>query len=149
VVPKSLQARTRSGDRKPLHPLWLRRMTTKFNGVSYVVQRAAEALYGAEGRQQVAGLIAHYLGNARVLRAALEAAGLAVYGGVNAPYIWVKAPDGVSSWDMFDLMLEEANIVITPGSGFGHAGEGFFRLSAFNSRANAEEAGERIRALPL
>jgi len=145
VVPKSLLARTKSGEKKPLHPLWNRRMSTKFNGVSYIVQRAAEALYSPEGKKEVAELIAHYMGNAQILREA--AAGLDVYGGVNAPYIWVKTPDSLSSWEMFDRMLQEANIVITPGSGFGSAGEGYFRISAFNSRANAEEAGRRIKAL--
>lgn len=145
VVPKSLLARTKAGEKKPLHPLWNRRMCTKFNGVSYIVQRAAEALYSPEGKEEVAELIAHYMGNARILREA--AVGLEVFGGVNAPYIWVGTPNGLSSWEMFDRMLTEANIVITPGSGFGSAGEGYFRISAFNSRANAEEAGRRIKAL--
>jgi len=149
VVPKTLLAKTRNGERKPLHPLWNRRMSTKFNGVSYIVQRGAEALYSPEGKAQVAALITHYMGNATILRDAATAAGMQVFGGVNAPYIWVKTPNGISSWDMFDLMLEEANIVITPGSGFGSAGEGYFRISAFNSRANAEEAARRIKALAL
>lgn len=147
VVPKSLQARTKSGEKRPLHPLWNRRMSTKFNGVSYIVQRAAEALYSAGGKAQVAALIKHYLGNAEILRHAVEKAGLRVWGGVNAPYIWVKAPEGVTSWEMFDRMLSEANIVITPGSGFGSAGEGYFRISAFNSRENAEEVARRIDAI--
>jgi len=145
VVPKSLMARTRGGEKKPLHPLWNRRMSTKFNGVSYIVQRAAESLYSPEGKEEVAGIIAHYMGNAQILRQATG--GLEVHGGVNAPYIWVKTPNGLTSWEMFDLMLQEANIVITPGSGFGSAGEGYFRISAFNSRANAEEASRRIKAL--
>jgi LL-diaminopimelate aminotransferase len=145
VVPKTLLARAKSGERKPLHPLWNRRMSTKFNGVSYIVQRAAEALYSPEGKQQVGALIEHYMGNAKILREG--AAGLDVFGGINAPYIWVKTPSGLSSWEMFDRMLKEANIVITPGSGFGGAGEGYFRISAFNSRANAEEAARRITAL--
>ena len=144
VVPKTLLAKTGGGERKPLHPLWNRRMSTKFNGVSYIVQRAAEALYSSEGKTQVRALIEHYMGNAKILREAAREAGLAVFGGVNAPYIWVKTPEGVSSWAMFDKMLGEANIVITPGSGFGSAGEGYFRISAFNSRANAEEAARRI-----
>ncbi len=147
VVPKTLLARTRSGEQKPLHPLWNRRMSTKFNGVSYLVQRAAEALYTAEGKAQVRALLDHYMGNARILRGAVEAAGLRVWGGENAPYIWVKAPAGTTSWEMFDRMLHEANVVITPGSGFGSAGEGYFRISAFNSRANAEEVVRRIGAL--
>lgn len=147
VVPKSLLARTRSGEKKPLHPLWNRRASTKFNGVSYIVQRAAEALYTPEGKEQIRALIEHYMGNAKILRAACEATDLQVFGGVNAPYIWVKTPPGISSWDMFDMMLNDANIVVTPGSGFGSAGEGYFRISAFNSRANAEEAARRIKAM--
>jgi LL-diaminopimelate aminotransferase len=147
VVPKSLNAQTKDGTFQPLHPLWLRRMTTKFNGVSYVTQRAAEALYTPEGRAQVQALIGHYLGNASVLRDGAKKAGLKVFGGVNAPYIWVKAPKGVTSWQAFDKILGEANVVITPGSGFGSKGEGYFRISAFNSRANAEEVARRLPAL--
>ena len=144
VVPKSLLARTAQGELKPLHPLWNRRMSTKFNGVSYIVQRAAEALYSPEGKEQVRELITHYMGNAAILREAAQAAGMPVFGGVNAPYIWVGTPHGISSWQMFDRMLNEANVVITPGSGFGSKGEGYFRISAFNSRANAEEVARRI-----
>ena len=147
VVPKTLLASTASGERKPLHPLWLRRHTTKFNGVSYIVQRGAEALYSAEGQTQVAGLIAHYMGNAKILREAASSIGLRVYGGVNAPYIWCSTPAGIASWEMFDRMLHEANVVITPGSGFGAMGEGYFRISAFNSRANVEEVARRIKAI--
>ena len=149
VVPKTLMASTASGEQKPLHPLWARRHTTKFNGVSYIVQRGAEALYSAEGKAQVAALIAHYMGNARILREAAVAAGLRVYGGVNAPYIWVSTPAGTTSWEMFDRMLGEANVVITPGSGFGAMGEGWFRISAFNTRTNAEEVARRIGAMKL
>jgi LL-diaminopimelate aminotransferase len=145
VIPKALQGTTASGEKKALHPLWSRRHSTKFNGVSYPVQRAAEALYSAEGKKEVAGLIGHYMGNAKILREAAEAAGLKVYGGVHAPYIWVATPKGLSSWEVFDRMLQEANIVITPGSGFGSAGEGYFRISAFNSRAKAEEAAARLK----
>jgi LL-diaminopimelate aminotransferase len=122
-------------------------MATKFNGVSYIVQRAAEALYSPEGKAQIAGLIEHYMGNAKILREAVAAAGLGVWGGVNAPYIWVQTPQGVTSWEMFDRMLNEANVVITPGSGFGSAGEGYFRISAFNSRSNVEEVARRIGAM--
>ncbi len=147
VVPKSLLATTASGERKPLHPLWLRRTTTKFNGVSYIVQRAAEALYSPEGRSQTRALIDHYMGNARILTAGARAAGLTTFGGVNAPYIWVQCPPGLSSWQAFDKILGEANVVITPGSGFGSKGEGFFRVSAFNSRANAEEVARRLQSL--
>ncbi len=147
VVPKTLLGRTTTGERKPLHPLWSRRMTTKFNGVSYLVQRAAEALYSPEGKAQVRGLIEHYLGNAQVLRGGARKAGLKVFGGVNAPYIWVRTPKAVSSWQAFDEILTQASVVITPGSGFGSKGEGFFRISAFNSRANAEEVARRLQEL--
>ncbi|MEI8234629.1 MAG: LL-diaminopimelate aminotransferase [Verrucomicrobiota bacterium] len=147
VVPKTLLAATASGERKPLHPLWNRRMSTKFNGVSYIVQRGAEALYTPEGQAQVRGLIGHYMGNAAILRAAAQDVGLPVFGGVNAPYIWVGTPNGLTSWELFDRMLTQAHVVITPGSGFGSHGEGYFRISAFNSRANAEEVARRIRAL--
>jgi len=147
VVPKTLMAATSGGEQKPLHPLWLRRMATKFNGVSYIVQRGAEALYSPAGNKQVRALIEHYLGNAKVLVAGAEAAGLTVYGGLNAPYIWVQTPKGLSSWQAFDKILNEANVVITPGSGFGSKGEGYFRISAFNSRANAEEVARRLKTL--
>ena len=147
MVPKTLLAQTKDGEFKPLHPLWNRRSATKFNGVSYIVQRAAEALYTDEGKAQVQALIGHYMGNAAVLRAGAKKAGLKVYGGVNAPYIWVKTPKGVTSWQAFDKILGEANVVITPGSGFGSKGEGFFRISSFNSRANAEEVAKRLPAL--
>src|SRR2546425_2001734 len=147
VVPKTLKAITSRGEQKPLHPLWLRRMATKFNGVSYIVQRGAEALYSPPGKAQVRALIEHYLGNAKVLVAGARAAGLTVYGGVNAPYIWVQTPNGLSSWQAFDRILNEANVVITPGSGFGSKGEGYFRISAFNSRANAEDVARRLKAL--
>ncbi|EDY21190.1 aminotransferase class I and II [Chthoniobacter flavus Ellin428] len=147
VVPKTLLASTAKGEHKPLHPLWARRHTTKFNGVSYVVQRGAEAIYTPEGKQQVKALLDHYMGNAKILREAAAAVGLRVYGGVNAPYIWVSTPAGTTSWQMFDRMLNEANVVITPGSGFGAMGEGYFRISAFNSRANAEEVARRMKAI--
>lgn len=149
VMPKTLMAKTASGEKKPLHPLWLRRQTTKFNGVSYIVQRGAWALYSEEGKQQVRALIEYYLGNARILREAAGKAGWPTWGGVDAPYIWVKCPGGLNSWQMFDKMLTEANVVITPGAGFGAAGEGYFRISAFNSRANAEEVARRILALKV
>jgi LL-diaminopimelate aminotransferase len=147
VVPKTVQAQTAAGEFKPLHPLWSRRMATKFNGVSYLVQRAAEALYSAEGQAQVRALIEHYLGNAQVLRSGAKKAGLKVFGGVNAPYIWIRPPAGITSWQAFDKILGEANVVITPGSGFGSKGEGYFRISAFNSRANAEEVARRLQEL--
>jgi LL-diaminopimelate aminotransferase len=147
VVPKTLLASTASGEKKPLHPLWARRHTTKFNGTSYIVQRGAEALYSSEGKKQVAALIAHYMGNAKILREAAASLGWQVVGGVNAPYIWCSTPGGITSWQMFDRMLGEANVVITPGSGFGSAGEGWFRISAFNSRANVEEVARRMKAI--
>ena len=147
VVPKELQGETSSGEKKPLHPLWARRQSTKFNSVSYPVQRAAEALYSDAGKDQVAALIAHYMGNAKLLRDACADLGLAVYGGENAPYVWVACPEGVDSWGMFDRMLGEANVVITPGAGFGAAGEGFFRISAFNSRENVEEVCRRLKEI--
>jgi LL-diaminopimelate aminotransferase len=147
VMPKSVRARTEDGRRLPLHPLWQRRWSTKSNGVSYPVQRGAEALYSPEGRRQMRVLIDHYMGNAAILRAAVENAGLKVFGGVNAPYLWIKTPDGLTSWQTFDRMLRELNVVITPGAGFGAQGEGYFRLSAFNSRANAEEVARRLAKL--
>ena len=147
VMPKTLLARTESGKKLPLHPLWHRRWSTKANSVSYPVQRAAEALYSDEGRKQCRALIEHYMGNARVLRVACEKIGLAVYGGTNAPYIWVRTPKGLTSWQMFDRMLREINVVVTPGAGFGAQGEGYFRISAFNSRENAEEVARRLKEL--
>ncbi|HAV61694.1 MAG TPA: LL-diaminopimelate aminotransferase [Verrucomicrobiales bacterium] len=145
VVPKTVLAKTSSGEQRSVHPLWLRRSTTKFNGVSYPIQRAAEAVYSPDGKAQCRALIEHYMGNARILCDAVKSAGLSVFGGVNAPYIWVQAPKGMTSWQMFDRILSEAAIVITPGSGFGSKGEGYFRISAFNSRANAEEAARRLK----
>ena len=147
VVPKNLTALCSNGEHRPIHPLWHRRFTTKFNGVSYITQRGAAALYSEKGRAEVATLISHYMGNAAILREAVEASGLKVYGGVNAPYIWVHGPAGQTSWQIFDRMLNEANIVVTPGSGFGRAGEGYFRISAFNSREKALEAAARIKAM--
>ena len=147
VLPKSVLARTENGRRLPLHLLWQRRWSTKSNSVSYPVQRGAEALYSQEGRKQVGALIAHYMGNAKLLRDAVADAGLEAFGGVNAPYIWVKTSEGLTSWQMFDRMLRELNVVITPGAGFGAQGEGYFRISAFNSRANAEEVARRLRDL--
>lgn len=147
VVPKALKGQAQSGEEVQIHPLWARRSSTKFNGVSYPVQKAAEALYSPEGKEQVAALVEHYMGNAKILKEAVESVGLKAFGGVHAPYIWIKTPEGVSSWDMFDRMLEEAHTVVTPGSGFGSAGEGYFRISAFNSRENAEEVAKRIKNL--
>ncbi len=147
VMPKTVLARTESGKKLPLHPLWHRRWSTKSNSVSYPVQRAAEALYSGEGRKQCRALIDHYMGNAKILRTACEEIGLKVYGGENAPYVWVRTPAGLTSWQMFDRMLKEINVVITPGAGFGAQGEGYFRVSAFNSRENAEEVARRVKNL--
>jgi len=146
VLPKTVLARTESGKKKlPLHPLWHRRWSTKSNSVSYPVQRAAEALYSNEGRKQCRALIEHYMGNARILSSGCEEIGLRVYGGENAPYVWVKTPTGLTSWETFDRLLNEINVVITPGVGFGAQGEGYFRVSAFNSRQNAEEVARRLK----
>jgi LL-diaminopimelate aminotransferase len=149
VMPKSLLARTKSGKKLPLHPLWHRRWSTKSNSVSYPVQRAAEALYTVEGKEQVATLIAHYMGNAKILGDACRKLGLQVFGGVNAPYIWVRTPNGLTSWEMFDRLLKDMNVVVTPGSGFGAQGEGYVRISAFNSRQNAEEVARRLEKLEV
>ncbi len=145
VMPKSVLARTDSGKKLPLHPLWNRRWSTKSNSVSYPVQRAAEALYSDEGRKQCRTLVEHYMGNAKILREACEQIGLEVYGGVNAPYVWVKTPKGLTSWQMFDRLLKEVKVVVTPGAGFGAQGEGYFRISAFNSRENAKEVAQRLK----
>ena len=147
VMPKSVLARTENGRRLPLHPLWQRRWSTKSNSVSYPVQRGAEALYLPEGGKQSRALIEHYMGNAKILRTAAANAGLEVFGGINAPYIWVKSPNGLTSWQMFDRMLRELNVVITPGAGFGAQGEGYVRISAFNSRENAEKVARQLQKL--
>jgi len=144
VVPKTLMAKAADGSDVELWKLWNRRQSTKFNGVPYIVQRAAEAVYSEEGQAQIKALVSFYMENAKIIREQLTAAGLAVYGGVNAPYVWVKTPNGLSSWDFFDKLLHTCNVVGTPGSGFGAAGEGYFRISAFNSRENVEEAMQRI-----
>jgi LL-diaminopimelate aminotransferase len=144
VVPKALTGATASGERVPVNPLWLRRQTTKFNGVSYPVQRAAAAVYTPEGLRQTGEQIAHYMGNAARLREGLGRAGFTLFGGENAPYIWMKTPRGLGSWEFFDRLLQEAHVVGTPGAGFGPSGEGYLRLSAFNSRENVEEAIGRI-----
>ncbi|MEO0803334.1 MAG: LL-diaminopimelate aminotransferase [Cyanobacteria bacterium J06642_2] len=144
VVPKSLMGIAGDGSKVALHQLWNRRQSTKFNGVSYIVQRGAEAVYSEVGQAQIKDLVAFYLENAAIVRDKLTAVGMQVYGGVNAPYVWVKTPDGLSSWDFFDKLLKEAHVVGTPGAGFGAAGEGYFRISAFNSRENVNEAMQRI-----
>ncbi len=147
VVPRELTASDGAGNEHALHSLWARRVATKFNGTSYPIQRAAAAVYTEAGQAQVNDLINHYIGNAKILYEAAHSAGLEVFGGTNAPYIWVKTPNGAPSWDIFDKVLNEASVVITPGAGFGNAGEGYFRISAFNSRDNAEEVAKRIQAM--
>jgi len=145
VVPEEVMGTTATGERYSFNKLWLRRTTTKFNGASYPVQKAAAAVYSDEGWKQTREIIDYYMENARIIREGLAAAGLTVYGGINAPYIWLKTPGGMSSWDFFDKLLTECNVVGTPGSGFGPSGEGFFRLSAFGNRDNVIEAVERIK----
>lgn len=147
VVPRGLMGRAMNGEKVEIWGLWNRRQCTKFNGVSYIVQRAAEAVYSSEGAAEVKALVAFYMENAAIIRNALSAAGLQVYGGEQAPYVWIKTPEGSDSWGFFDNLLSGANVVGTPGSGFGAAGEGYFRLSAFNSRANVEEAMARLKKL--
>lgn len=144
VVPKTLTAKAADGTDVQLWKLWNRRQSTKFNGVSYIVQRGAEAVYSEEGTAQIKSLVNFYMENAAIIREKLTNAGLQVHGGVNAPYVWVKTPNNLSSWDFFDKLLHTCNVVGTPGSGFGAAGEGYFRISAFNSRENVEEAMKRI-----
>lgn len=147
VIPGSVTGSTGSGERVPLKQLWGRRHSTKFNGASYPVQRGAEAIYSEAGKAEVGELVKHYMINAKLLREACEGLGLQVWGGENAPYVWVGCPEGVSSWGMFDRMLEGAQVVVTPGAGFGAAGEGFFRISAFNSRENVMEVCQRLAAM--
>ena len=142
VIPRSL---VRSG--QSLYDLWMRRQSTKFNGTAYVIQRAAEAAYSDEGKAQIAEMIGYYMNNAKVIRAGLEEAGLKVYGGTDSPYIWFRAPGGMGSWEFFDRLLTEANVVTTPGEGFGPSGAGFIRLTAFGDAENTAEAVRRIKAI--
>ena len=144
VIPKNLKGLSSTNEEIELWPLWNRRQSTKFNGVSYVVQKGAEAVYSLEGKKQVRGLIDFYMENAKIMKNKLQNSGYKVYGGDNAPYIWIKVPDQMTSWDFFDFLLQKVSVVGTPGSGFGLAGEGYFRLSAFNSRSNVLDAMERI-----
>lgn len=149
VVPKSLKGRAGDGSPVDLYRLWMRRHTTKFNGISYIVQRGAEAVYSPAGKEQVGKLVAFYLENAKLIREGLQKLGLTVFGGVNAPYVWIQTAGGATSWSFFDTLLRDANVVCTPGSGFGAAGEGYVRLSAFNTRANVEEALRRLGLIGL
>ncbi|HEX3031408.1 MAG TPA: aminotransferase class I/II-fold pyridoxal phosphate-dependent enzyme, partial [Bacillota bacterium] len=145
VVPKEVMVYDAKGKAHSLNPLWLRRQTTKFNGVSYPVQAAAAAIYSPEGQREIREVIDYYMANAVIIREGLESAGFKVLGGVNAPYIWLKTPDNMGSWDFFDKLIKEANVVGTPGAGFGAGGEGYFRLTAFGSRENTLEAIQRIK----
>ncbi len=144
VVPKNLCAYTKEGETVFLNPLWNRRQCTKFNGVSYVVQRAAEAVYTEDGQKEIQKNICYYKENAKRMREGLKEAGFTIFGGVNSPYIWLKVPEGLTSWEFFDELLEKAHVVGTPGVGFGACGEGYFRLTAFNTKENTEEAMKRI-----
>ncbi len=145
VIPENLCGTTSSGEKIPLKNLWLRRQSTKFNGTAYIIQRGAAAIYSDEGQAQIKTLIDYYMINAKIIRAGLTAAGFTVYGGINAPYIWLKTPNNLSSWNFFDELLKKYKIVGTPGAGFGSCGEGFFRLTSFGSRENTLAAMERLK----
>jgi LL-diaminopimelate aminotransferase len=147
VVPKDLMGYTASGQARPVHALWERRQSTKYNGVSYPVQRGAAACYTPQGRQAVRAMVDFYRANAALMKQQLAAAGYTVYGADNAPYLWIACPAGLDSWGFFDKLLTQAHVVSTPGAGFGAAGEGYIRLSAFQHRDQVEEALERIRRL--
>ena len=147
VVPKELKGYDSEGNEVEINPLWNRRQTTKFNGASYPVQKAAEATYSEEGKKEIQDVIDYYMANAKIIRESLSDLGLEVYGGVSSPYIWVKTPNDMDSWAFFDLLLNEANVIGTPGSGFGPSGEGYLRLTAFNTLENTKEAMDRISKL--
>lgn len=147
VIPNELNATTTKGELVPVKPLWTRRQTTKFNGVSYPVQRAAAAVYSTDGKKEVKAIISYYLENARIMRESLSASGYEIFGGINAPYVWIKTKNKLSSWEFFDKLLKEANVVGTPGSGFGPSGEGYFRFSAFADRENVILAMDRIKMI--
>lgn len=147
IIPKELEAYTESGEKIQLNKLWNRRHTTKFNGVPYIIQKAAEAVYSEEGKKQVQELIGYYMSNAKIIRESLSEMGFEIFGGINAPYIWLKTPNNMTSWEFFDLLLEKANVVGTPGVGFGPSGEGYFRLTAFGKKEATIEAMDRLKAL--
>jgi len=149
VIPQELMGYTSNGETVSLNKLWNRRHTTKFNGVPYIIQRAAEACYSPEGKKQVRDTIEYYMNNAHIIRGGLSEQGLQVYGGINSPYIWVKTPDGLTSWGFFDYLLNKLNIVGTPGIGFGPSGEGYLRLTAFNTLENTKEAVSRFRNMSI
>lgn len=147
VIPKTVKGYTKSGEPIELNKLWNRRHSTKFNGVAYIVQRGAEAVYSEEGQKQIKEAIAYYMENARIIREGISSTGIKTFGGVNSPYIWLKTPEGYDSWQFFDKLLKEVHVVGTPGVGFGPSGEGYFRLTAFGSRENTVKAIERIKSL--
>ncbi len=149
IVPKEVMGYTREGEAVPLNQLWNRRQTTKFNGSPYIIQRGAEAVYTEEGQKQIKDLVAYYMSNAKVIREGLLNLGIEVFGGVNAPYIWLKTPNNLDSWGFFDKLLKEAHLVGTPGVGFGPNGQGYFRLTAFGNKEVTEEAVERFQKLKL
>ena len=149
VVPKELKLYTKTGEEVSANKIWNRRQCTKFNGVPYITQKGAEATYSAEGKKQIKENINYYLENAKIIKEGLEEAGFTVYGGVNSPYIWLKVPEGLTSWEFFDKLLEDVNVVGTPGSGFGPHGEGYFRLTAFGKKEDTIEAVERIKKLKV
>ena len=149
TIPKQLNGYTKNNEKISLNKLWNRRTCTKFNGVPYIVQRAAEATYSEKGKKQIEENIEYYLENARIIKEGLEDAGFTCYGGINSPYIWLKVPEGLTSWEFFDKLLEEVNVVGTPGSGFGKSGEGYFRLTAFNTKEKTIEAIERIKKMNI
>jgi LL-diaminopimelate aminotransferase len=145
VIPKELLAYTKNGEAYSLNKLWYRRQTTKFNGAPYIIQKGAAAIYSEEGQKQIKATVDYYMKNAKIIRNGLINIGIQVFGGVNAPYIWLKTPNGIDSWSFFDKLLNEANLVGTPGVGFGPSGEGYFRLTAFGNRENTEAAVERFK----
>jgi len=149
VIPKELKGYTTTGEPVSINQLWNRRHSTKFNGVPYIVQKAAESVYTDSGKKEVADIISYYMENAKLIKAGLGAVGIETFGGINAPYIWLKTPNNLPSWDFFDILLNQLNIVGTPGVGFGQNGEGYFRLTAFGSRDNTIEAMERFKKLSL
>lgn len=147
IIPKELEAYTEKGEKVSLNKLWNRRHTTKFNGVPYIIQRAAEGIYSEEGKKQVRETINYYMSNAKIIRESLLEMGFEIYGGVNAPYIWLKTPNNMSSWEFFDLLLTKVHVVGTPGVGFGPCGEGYFRLTAFGKKEDTLEAISRLKSL--
>ena len=147
IVPHDLVRKTKDGREMSLNKMWLRRQTTKFNGVPYIIQRGAEAVFSEEGQKQCREMLAFYKENARIMSEALAKKGIKFYGGTHSPYIWMQCPNGMGSWEFFDYLLEKANVVGTPGSGFGPSGEGYFRLTAFGTYENTLAALERIKAL--